>query len=452
MSKRTISEASYRRNLGDNLVLRWSTAADAERLGELYSHVFRESAEAPLNTRSIAWTYDLIGGRHPLIGSGDFALVEDTRQGAIVSATCLMSQTWEYEGIAFPVGRPEIVATAPDYRNRGLVRSIFELIHARSAAQGHMAQGITGIGYYYRQFGYEYALDLGGNRAVFFAAIPKLKDGATEPFHLRNATIEDLPLVMRLYDSERARGPVSTRVDADYWRWVMAGQNIESGEGWDVKLIESAERRVVGYVLPRRLRWGSRLAIAGLAVEPDVSLVQVMPSVLRSLQAIAEGLPAWKADAPPADRLLFGFEAAHPAYDALGDLGATYDPPYAWYVRVPDLPRYIHQIAPALERRLAGSPVAGHTGELKLTFYRGGLRLAFERGRLTAAEDWRAQVWGPKAEAGFPPLVFLQLLFGRRSFADLRHAYPDVWAEDNAGAVLLETLFPARSSWVLPLD
>ena len=87
MSKRTISEANYRRNLGDNLVLRWSTAADAERLGELYSQVFRENAEAPLNTRSIAWTHDLIGGRHPLIGSGDFALVEDTRQGAIVSAT-----------------------------------------------------------------------------------------------------------------------------------------------------------------------------------------------------------------------------------------------------------------------------------------------------------------------------------------------------------------------------
>src|SRR5215510_6043106 len=125
MSKRTISEASYRRNLGDNLVLRWSTAADAQELGQLYSHVFRENAEAPPNLSTIAWTHDLVGGRHPLIGSNDFALVEDTRQRTIVSATCLLSQTWEYEGIAFPVGRPEIVATAPDYRNRGLVRAIF---------------------------------------------------------------------------------------------------------------------------------------------------------------------------------------------------------------------------------------------------------------------------------------------------------------------------------------
>ena len=452
MTKRALSEASYRRSLGDNLVLRWSTAADAEQLGQLYSHVFRDSADAPLNMYTVAWTHDLFSGRHPLIGPGDFALVEDTRQHTIVSATCLLTQIWEYEGIPFPVGRPEVVATAPDYRNRGLVRSIFELIHARSAALGYMAQGITGIPFYYRQFGYEYALDLGGKRTVFFAAIPKLKDGATEPFTLRDATMDDLPLLMRLYDRERARGPVSTRISADYWRWVMAEQNEASGEGWSTKLIESADGRPVGYVLHGRRSSSGKLAILALAVEQDVSLVAAMPSLLRGLQALAEGLPAWKTNAPPPDRLLFGFGAAHPAYDALGDLGATYDPPYAWYVRVPDLPGFIRHIAPALERRLAGSLAAGHTGELKLNFYRGGLRLAFERGHLTVAEDWRAQVWGPQPEAGFPPLVFLQLLFGRRSFAELRYAYPDVWAEDNASAALIEALFPAWPSWVLSLD
>jgi hypothetical protein len=82
-------------------------------------------------------------------------------------------------------------------------------------------------------------------------------------------------------------------------------------------------------------------------------------------------------------------------------------------VRVPDLPALIRRIAPALERRLAGSPASGYTGELRLDFYRGGLRLAFEGGCIGAAENWspRAERWGPRAQAGFPPLVFLQLLF-----------------------------------------
>ncbi|HNP73237.1 MAG TPA: hypothetical protein PKK15_19140 [Kouleothrix sp.] len=144
----------------------------------------------------------------------------------------------------------------------------------------------------------------------------------------------------------------------------------------------------------------------------------------------------------------------HPAYAALDPmLAATYEAPYAWYVRVPDLPAFVRHVAPALERRLAGSFMAGYSGELRLDFYRGGLRLAFEQGRLRAAEPWnaRAVAWGPKPNGGFPPLVFLQLLFGHRSLSELRYAFPDVWAEEEARPAL-EALFPSRPAWVLPLD
>ena len=127
-----LSHPAYRRELGGGLVLRWSTSADTAAIGQLYGFVFRDKAEDPLNHIMMAWERDLMSGRNPLIGPGDFAVVEDTDGGAIVAATCLLRQTWEYEGIAFPVGRPEIVATMPEYRNRGLIRAIFELIHARA--------------------------------------------------------------------------------------------------------------------------------------------------------------------------------------------------------------------------------------------------------------------------------------------------------------------------------
>ncbi len=213
-----------------------------------------------------------------------------------------------------------------------------------------------------------------------------------------------------------------------------------------------AAGHAIGYVLPKHRRWGSRLAVVGFALEPGRSYAAVMPSVLRALQALAEGIPGHRPEQPAADRLIFGLEATHPAYNVLGNMGATYDPPYGWYVRVPDLPGFMRHIAPVLERRLASSALAGHTGELKLTFYRGGLRLRFENGQLAEAEDWQAQVWGPKADGAFPPLVFLIVLFGRRSFADLRHVFPDVWAEDDASTALIDALFPAKPSWVLPLD
>ncbi len=43
----------------------------------------------------------------------------------------------------------------------------FEEVHKWSAERGHKVQVITGIPYYYRQFGYEMALDLTGRRIGF---------------------------------------------------------------------------------------------------------------------------------------------------------------------------------------------------------------------------------------------------------------------------------------------
>src|SRR3569832_712508 len=168
MPTTSMAEPGYRRDLGGGLVLRWSTAADLERIQELYGHVYREAQDSPPSPGVLANTRDLMSGKHPQIGPGDFALVEDTERGAAVALTCLMKAVWEYGGIPCGVGRPELVATAPEYRERGLIRAIFELIHARSAASGAMVQGITGIPYYYRLFGYEYALDLAGERMVYF--------------------------------------------------------------------------------------------------------------------------------------------------------------------------------------------------------------------------------------------------------------------------------------------
>ena len=451
-----LSHPEYRRDLGGGLVLRWSTAADAENIGALYSYVFRLLADGPSNEAMSVWTRDLMSGRHPLIGPGDFAVVENTDTGQVVAATCLIRQTWAYEGIAFPVGRPEIVATMPDFRNRGLIRAIFELIHARGAAEGQLAQGITGIGYYYRQFGYEYALDLGGGRSVYLAAIPPLNPGETELCVLRPATPEDLPQVQTLYDCERARGPVGAQIDADYWRWLMEGQNPAAGEGWHIRMIVRAgddRAAPVGYLLTNRRRHQDRLGVIGLALEPGIALPQLLPSVLRALQALALVMPPFRPDQPEvAARISFALFGSHPVYDALGaGLTADIEPPYAWYVRVPDLPRLIRRIAPALERRLADSSASGYSGDLKLDFFRSGLRLVFDQGQLTDAADFRGAGWNPQYNAAFPPLVFLQLLFGRRSLGELRHAFPEVYA-DAIGRPLLEALFPARASWVLPLE
>ena len=70
-----------------------------------------------------------------------------------------------------------------------------------------------------------------------------------------------------------------------------------------------------------------------------------------------------------------------------------------------------------------------------------------ERGKISA------EAWTPDDSAlvMFPPQAFLQVLFGRRSFGELRTMYPDCWSDDDTATVVIETLFPHRYSNVMPI-
>jgi len=408
----TTFSTSSRRDLGEGLVLRWSTAEDAERIATLLSMAFREKAEEPPNTNVMRVIRGLMNGDHPLMGPHDFGLIEDTSKegNPVVACTSLWKHTWTYEGIPFSVGRPEMVATDSAYRHRGFIRALFEMVHERSEAEGDLVQAITGIAYFYRQFGYEYALELEDRRTTLVSLIPKAKEGESEPFTLCEAT--------------------------------------DLGHFMKILMIVDVAGQTVGFVAPLAKRWGKNLGVMLLEFAQGVNIQAALPSVLRALHTYGLNVELARPDTPPFSEIGFYLGTTHPVHEVLGDeLDRAKEPPYAWYVRVKDLPAFLIHIAAALEKRLAASPVAGYTGEIKLDFYRGGLRMVFEQGRLTAAENWRTQDFEEHVSGGYPPLVFLQLLFGHRSVEELRHAMPDAWVSSEAKPVL-KALFPTRPSFV----
>jgi hypothetical protein len=384
----------YRRDLGEGLTLRWSTPDDVERVVALDAQVFRPSADAPPNWHLPLWVRDMFSGRHPHIGPRDFALVEDARSGAAVASACLLGYDVTYEGIPLRFGRPEAVATSAEYRRRGLVRAIFELLHARSVARGELVQGITGIPNFYRQFDYEFAALLDDGVTVYFPAIPALKAGEPEPYTLREATPDDVALLGRLWTRAWADTALSSVVTDDYWRWAMAGMHPDSPERWHAYVIVEAggpaAGRPVGALTIHQGRGGAAVPVMGPVVDAGVPLVRVVPPVLRGVRALADITRPIRPETPAAGaiRLSWGGQAL---YDVLGATLAAEPPPYpyAWYLRVPDLPRFLRHVAPALERRLAESPQAGYAGDLTIDLYRGGLRFVFDAGRLATVEDWR---------------------------------------------------------------
>jgi hypothetical protein len=433
-------------DLGDGLILRRATPEDRETLSDFHATHLVDIGETEPNEGLRAWMLDLMSGEHPTLRPGDFTLVEDTKTGKIVSSIGLFSQIWTYEGIPFLFGQPEIVSTDPEYRRRGLVRAQFNEVHRWSAERGELVQGITGIPWYYRQFGYEMTVNLGGGRVGFKPHVPKLKDGESEPYGFRRATTEDVPFLSDLYKQASLRSMLASVHDEALWRYDLEGRSEKSDFRNEIRVIETPEGEAVGVLVHGTKLWGPGVGVRMYEVRPGVAWLSVTPSVVRYLQATGEEYA--KRDGGEFQAFSFSLGETHPVYDTISDRLPRIRKPYAWYIRVPDVPAFIRHIIPALEKRLADSPQWGYTGEMKVSFYRSGILFKFDKGLITL-EGWKPDR-AEEGDAAFPDLTFLQILFGYRTMEELQHAYPDCSANNDDARALLPILFPKKASNVWP--
>ena len=427
--------------LGAGLVMRWATAADAPAVAAFNLAMHSDNPAEPEEGLSI-WTYDLFSGQHPTTGPGDFTVVVDD-QGQIVSSLCLISQTWAIDGLAFGVGRPELVATLPEYRRRGLVRRQMAVVHSLSAARGELVQVITGIPWYYRQFGYEMTVDLGGSRDFVWSRPGNSPPVTEEPYRFRPAAADDIPHLAALYAIHCQASLVYRVRSQAEWLYELTLQDPAAVNGQRFGVVETPAGEIAGYV--EYAIWSRSVNIREVAARPGHSLRALCLFLTRHFK------PTPLPSGAPADHLTFRLGTAHPAYTALGRQLSKPDNAYAYFLRVPDLPAFLRHLAPVLERRLAGSVMAGHTGTLRLNFYQQQLTLRFDTGRLAEIGTFQP-AYAHDGDACLPDLTFLHLLFGHRSLEQLRQLRVDCFAANAEAAVLLDVLFPTRPSYPVTLS
>ncbi|MCJ7695200.1 MAG: GNAT family N-acetyltransferase [Anaerolineaceae bacterium] len=429
------------KDLGNDLILRRSRVEDTESLAAFNKKIHAEDEWAGRGLET--WTRDLMSGNHPTFGLDDFTIVENTNDHTIVSAMNLISQTWAYEGIPFGVGRPELVGTLPEYRGRGLVREQFNVVHQWSLERGELVQGITGIPWYYRQFGYEMALNLHGGRAGYISGVEELKDGEQELYTLREAEESDLAFIAALYEANIKRDEISAVWSEDLWRFEILGKDKFDIAGSLYYIVEDEAHAPQGYIAVPSIKWGNMTSIVAYELIAEVSWFKITPSVVRWLWKFGEEQAIEQNKKQQAYGFWLGEE--HPVYKAYAEHLPRVRRPYAWYIRVPDLAKFIQTIAPALEARLEKSILHGYSGEKSISFYRSGLKIKFESGRLIDVENVERKDL-IECQAEFPDLTFLQLLFGRRSLEELCLANADLSYRGDEVKVLLEALFPRKAS------
>ncbi len=456
-----MTEASPKKvieDLGGGLIMRSVLREEADALAEFCAKVFIDQESGTEAYWIAEWIRDLVGKPHPTLSLDDVIVVEDVENGRYASTTTYLTQTWSYDGVEFEIGRPEIVGTHEDYRNRGLVRKQFDLMHRWALERGHHVQIVLGIPSYYRQFGYEYALHAEGGRQTSIHTFPRWGDKEDRKFRLREPTDADIPFITKILNESGKRSLVSPVFRENEVRYLTFDRTERSAVCHRTAMLCKSEGDDFGepvgvmmYAMVTPIDLG---CILRLEMSEPRYWREALPSALREFVELADEASNQDPDPERAIKSVrLDMQPDHPAF--IFDEGALGQPPerqYGWYVRVPDVAAFLRTISSALELRIEKSLHAGFNGDLVLRFDRDTVNITFEDGRITdlvthsaayrntASSGWRT------ATVRFPGTSFLPVLFGMRSVGETLFAHTDADAGSKSDRHLLETLFPKRSS------
>ena len=411
---------AYRQELGDGLVL--CTAAsqrDVERAAEFDGVIHGAGVDSMARNLYM---------HHPNTYREDLIFVEEEGTGQIVSSLCLIPWTWSYEGATIIAGEMGIVGTLESYRRRGLIRAQVALFKRRLQERGCLLSHIQGIPYYYRQFGYEYALPLEGGLRLDFRQVPA---PPATPLTFRRATLDDVPTLMLLYDEAASDLAIHTVRDAPIWRYLLT-HAMETEMESEVWIAQGGDGQTAGYVTVPAHHFGEEL----VASEASRLGFDEALAILNHLKALAQERtkPGIRLNLPANCTLM---QVAR----SLGDRDIS---TYAWQIHIPDAAALLRALGLVLERRIAGSSFAGMTREVRIDLYRETVSLRFTAGKLTQVANLG---FTEGEDICLPPLQFTPLILGYRTLEELEAAYPDVRVKPTS-RLLVDTLFPRVPSFI----
>ena len=409
------------------------------------------------NNASEGATCDILLHEHKAMASEDFFLIEDTATGDFLATVCLIPWEISFDGTELRAAMLEMVLSHPQHRKLGLIRKL--ILHFQSVVEqrGYDISIITGIPYYYRQYGYTYGLDYESMEALPAACLYSeisaadgqytlrkavSKETAAEDgqyilrkavsmetaaedgqYILRKAVSMDVPDLDRLYSKSRCDKNIFIRRPLEYWKYL-----IEKAK-FDVRLLVDTGRNTIeGYFMVRE--------------NPAEQRIDILESAFADAKSCLAGLILLKSKAVTEFRII-SYEKDHLTSLARKS-GSRTVRKTQWLLKTKDHARFLEKIRPVLEKRLAAAGFGRLTKDVTVNFFRYAIRICIRDGEIRSIEPVGFLDSSMGADGGdlcIPNDAFVRLLFGYRNLEELWDAWPDIVVKEGSRPVL-EALFP----------
>lgn len=364
--------------------------------------------------------------QRPASKLGDYCVVEDPASDRIVSTTCLLPWKISLDGVALEAAMLEMVVTHPDYRRHGLVRTQIRQFQQRVVQQGADLSIIQGIPFYYRQFGYAYALDHTHTITLSTRLIPDGVDVGA--LRLRLPAVEDFPRLADLYRAAMSRQQVHVLRSVADWQY-LAGP-----AGMAVQLLEDEHtHQVLGYCCS----------------QVQNGLLTVRESGVLNLENAQALLALLKRDFTGEVNIVGN--SADFLFRLAELLGGSVQTAGQWLINLPEPDRFLSRLVPLFEKRLELAGYRHLSMDLTVNFFRNAFLLKIVDNHVvnvTNAGFVDTSMGASGGDLWIPPDAFVRLAFGYRSLDELSDAWPDIWVRPQSRPVL-EALFPKLSSLIL---
>jgi predicted acetyltransferase len=366
-----------------------------------------------------------LNSHHPTMTLKDFFVIK--HHGIIVASLNLIPQKWSIGVVQLKVAEMGCVATLAEYRHRGLQRRLINEFHKQAAEQEYDLCAIEGIPYFYRQFGYEYAIPLLEETRIKLDQIPNYES----KLDIRPFNSKDIPKAMQLLAHSQRKFYIHIIRDERIWK--MQGETgMVSADKFEGYVVEK-DGEIVTYLRISDKPEDKELILRE-AADTDQCTCEAVLKFLKDIgkQRRFETLTANISYFDPLSKQLV----------ALGAIPRL--PPYAWQIRIMDYVKIFQKMKTLFEKRLAASPYCHLNEKLNFNFRRYTVQVSVEDGAITDIQRLESN---EDRIIGLNPLVFTQLLLGHRSRNELELIYPDFGIRPSHKH-LIDVLFPKLPSYI----
>lgn len=394
------------------------TDEDIEQYLQLMRNVFGGDSRADLMIKK--WIC-----HHPRMTLEDFFVAKHL--GRVVAGLCLIPTEWSIGEVPLKVAELGCVATRQEYRGRGLQRGLMAEYDNHIRKHEFDVSAIEGIPFFYRQFGYEYALPLDEQVRIKLDKIPASESKDT----IRSFGKCDLNKAMELLNRSQQKFYVHSIRDEKLWRLQEETRMVAENE-FNSYSVEK-NQAMIAYFRTSQNPKKKELCLREITnVDPSTadSIMQFLKQ--EGLQNGFETLVCTISHDEPFARHLMATGYARQCR------------PYAWQIRIDDHLTILRKLKALFEKRLESSDYNCFTRIVNLSFYRYTIQLTIEKGRITNIENIEDCM---NKTVRFNPNVFPQLLLGYRSREELEKIYPDFIVQP-AYRRLIDILFPKKSSFI----